>query len=195
MLYETHRDNTTLHLVCCSYIKSLIFEVFILMAPRFGNFSYFWFCNQLLKNKGHCYCMWKFDLIIWLHFTWSDNQTVSNCTIWYLQVILDVVYSHTAENGDDKPKLMSFRGIDNATYYICDQFGAYVSNNMYLQPLQCYRLCCIILLSSTLALIMFNAYFWDHLRLSICVMQSCKIWIWHREFVQLQPSHRTKFGD
>jgi len=41
-----------------------------------------------------------------------------------IEVILDVVYSHTAENGDDKPKLMSFRGIDNATYYICDQFGA-----------------------------------------------------------------------
>lgn len=43
-----------------------------------------------------------------------------------VQVILDVVYSHTAENGDDGPKPMSFRGIDNATYYICDEFGVYV---------------------------------------------------------------------
>ncbi|KAG0562914.1 hypothetical protein KC19_9G182500 [Ceratodon purpureus] len=40
-----------------------------------------------------------------------------------IEVILDVVYSHTAEGGDDGPKAMSFRGIDNATYYICDKFG------------------------------------------------------------------------
>lgn len=40
-----------------------------------------------------------------------------------IEVILDVVYSHTAENGDDGPKPTSFRGIDNATYYICDKFG------------------------------------------------------------------------
>ncbi len=40
-----------------------------------------------------------------------------------LQVILDVVYSHTAEDGDEAPKTISFRGIDNATYYILDKFG------------------------------------------------------------------------
>jgi len=43
-----------------------------------------------------------------------------------LQVILDVVYSHTAEDGDEAPKTISFRGIDNANYYILDKFGTYV---------------------------------------------------------------------
>ena len=33
-----------------------------------------------------------------------------------IEVILDVVYNHTAEAGDLGPTL-SFRGIDNATYY------------------------------------------------------------------------------
>ncbi|MDO2947692.1 glycogen debranching protein GlgX [Aeromonas simiae] len=36
-----------------------------------------------------------------------------------IEVILDVVYNHTAEGGDDGP-ILSFRGIDNETYYILD---------------------------------------------------------------------------
>jgi pullulanase/glycogen debranching enzyme len=40
-----------------------------------------------------------------------------------LQVILDVVYSHTAEGNDEDPKPVSLRGIDNATYYLVDEFG------------------------------------------------------------------------
>ncbi|KAJ7541638.1 hypothetical protein O6H91_10G068100 [Diphasiastrum complanatum] len=40
-----------------------------------------------------------------------------------IEVILDVVYSHTAENGDESPENISFRGIDNATYYVLDQYG------------------------------------------------------------------------
>jgi glycogen operon protein len=43
-----------------------------------------------------------------------------------LEVILDVVYNHTAEEGLDGPKY-SFRGIDNATYYRHHQEdGAYI---------------------------------------------------------------------
>ena len=38
-------ENTALHLVCFSYIKCLIFQDFILMAPRFCKFSHFWFCS------------------------------------------------------------------------------------------------------------------------------------------------------
>ncbi|KAK3237923.1 Isoamylase 3, chloroplastic [Cymbomonas tetramitiformis] len=35
-----------------------------------------------------------------------------------IEVILDVVYNHTAEGGDDDPYLISFRGIDHKTYYM-----------------------------------------------------------------------------
>ena len=33
-----------------------------------------------------------------------------------IEVILDVVYNHTTESGEDGPTY-SFRGIDNSTYY------------------------------------------------------------------------------
>ncbi|MFZ4896205.1 glycogen debranching protein GlgX [Plantibacter sp. Mn2098] len=42
-----------------------------------------------------------------------------------LEVILDVVYNHTAEEGLGGPR-MSFRGIDNANYYRQDDTGAYI---------------------------------------------------------------------
>ena len=37
-----------------------------------------------------------------------------------IEVFLDVVYNHTAEGGDVDPYLLSFRGIDNKTYYMLD---------------------------------------------------------------------------
>jgi isoamylase len=37
-----------------------------------------------------------------------------------IEVILDVVFNHTAE-GDDRGPTLSFRGLDNATYYILEQ--------------------------------------------------------------------------
>ncbi|KAL3138098.1 Isoamylase 3, chloroplastic [Trebouxia sp. C0009 RCD-2024] len=37
-----------------------------------------------------------------------------------MEVILDVVYNHTAEGGDDDPYVLSFRGIDNEVYYMLD---------------------------------------------------------------------------
>ncbi|CAL5221257.1 g3414 [Coccomyxa viridis] len=37
-----------------------------------------------------------------------------------IEVILDVVYNHTVEGGDDDPYTMSWRGIDNRTYYMVD---------------------------------------------------------------------------
>jgi len=40
-----------------------------------------------------------------------------------IEVILDVVFNHTAEAGQDGPTLC-FRGIDNPTYYILEQNGA-----------------------------------------------------------------------
>ncbi|WP_448810275.1 glycogen debranching protein GlgX [Agromyces bauzanensis] len=42
-----------------------------------------------------------------------------------LEVILDVVYNHTAEEGREGPTY-SFRGIDNASYYRHDAHGRYV---------------------------------------------------------------------
>ncbi|MGC4054058.1 MAG: alpha-amylase family glycosyl hydrolase [Paludibaculum sp.] len=41
-----------------------------------------------------------------------------------LEVILDVVFNHTAE-GDERGQTHSFRGIDNSTYYILDDQGHY----------------------------------------------------------------------
>lgn len=42
-----------------------------------------------------------------------------------IEVILDVVYNHTAEEGLGGPRT-SFRGIDNATYYRQDDAGVYI---------------------------------------------------------------------
>jgi len=41
-----------------------------------------------------------------------------------IEVILDVVYNHTVEGDDDDPYTLSFRGIDNGTYYMVDERGA-----------------------------------------------------------------------
>ena len=41
-----------------------------------------------------------------------------------IEVILDIVFNHTAE-GDEHGPTFSFRGIDNPTYYILNQDGAY----------------------------------------------------------------------
>jgi pullulanase/glycogen debranching enzyme len=37
-----------------------------------------------------------------------------------IEVILDVVFNHTAE-GDHSGPMLSFRGLDNSTYYILDR--------------------------------------------------------------------------
>jgi len=37
-----------------------------------------------------------------------------------IEVVLDVVYNHTAEGGDTNPYMLSFRGIDSAVYYMQD---------------------------------------------------------------------------
>src|SRR5438477_4095601 len=44
-----------------------------------------------------------------------------------IEVILDVVYNHTAE-GDQRGPTQSFRGIDNSTYYILEPDRARYSN-------------------------------------------------------------------
>jgi glycogen operon protein len=44
-----------------------------------------------------------------------------------IEVILDVVYNHTAE-GDERGATLSFRGIDNPTYYILEDGGARYAN-------------------------------------------------------------------
>jgi isoamylase len=44
-----------------------------------------------------------------------------------IEVILDVVFNHTAEGGQRGPTL-SFRGIDNPTYYILEAGGAWYTN-------------------------------------------------------------------
>jgi isoamylase len=44
-----------------------------------------------------------------------------------IEVILDVVYNHTAEDGRDGPT-QCFRGLDNPTYYVLDQDRAHYAN-------------------------------------------------------------------
>ncbi|HKD36249.1 MAG TPA: alpha-amylase family glycosyl hydrolase, partial [Pirellulales bacterium] len=44
-----------------------------------------------------------------------------------IEVILDVVFNHTAE-GDERGATISFRGIDNPTYYILDDGGRQYAN-------------------------------------------------------------------
>ena len=44
-----------------------------------------------------------------------------------IEIILDVVFNHTAE-GDETGAMLSFRGIDNPTYYILDSAGASYAN-------------------------------------------------------------------
>ena len=43
-----------------------------------------------------------------------------------IEVILDVVFNHTAEGGEDGPT-SSFRGFDNAIYYLLDPDGGYLN--------------------------------------------------------------------
>lgn len=43
-----------------------------------------------------------------------------------IETILDVVFNHTAEGGADGP-VISFRGIDNKTYYILDSHGQFAN--------------------------------------------------------------------
>jgi glycogen operon protein len=44
-----------------------------------------------------------------------------------IEVILDVVFNHTAE-GDERGPTLSFRGLDNNTYYMLDQDRAHYAN-------------------------------------------------------------------
>ena len=54
-----------------------------------------------------------------------------------LEVILDVVFNHTAEAGEDGPTL-SFRGLDNSVYYLLDpKTGAYIDYTGCRNTLNC----------------------------------------------------------
>ena len=53
------------------------------------------------------------------------KQMVKDLHAAGLEVILDVVYNHTAEEGKNGPRL-SFRGLDNASYYRQDAEGNYI---------------------------------------------------------------------
>ncbi|KAI5067572.1 hypothetical protein GOP47_0018100 [Adiantum capillus-veneris] len=47
-----------------------------------------------------------------------------------IEVLLDVVFCHTGENNDEAPETVSFRGIDNATYYILDRTGRVTGSDL-----------------------------------------------------------------
>lgn len=48
----------------------------------------------------------------------SLRQMVKACHKIGIEVILEVVYTQTAEKGDAEPETLSFRGIDNSSYYV-----------------------------------------------------------------------------
>jgi len=48
------------------------------------------------------------------------KQMVKSLHAAGIEVLLDVVYNHTAEADDKDPYLLSFRGIENSTYYMTD---------------------------------------------------------------------------
>lgn len=71
-----------------------------------------WLC---IDNTSHlCSSLWN----------WRTRLTCLcasfRCHNAGIQVLLDVVYNHTAELDDKHPYLLSFRGIDNQTYYMVD---------------------------------------------------------------------------
>ncbi|MBW2504314.1 MAG: glycogen debranching protein GlgX [Deltaproteobacteria bacterium] len=43
-----------------------------------------------------------------------------------IEVILDMVFNHTGE-GDERGRTLSFRGLDNAVYYLVDEHGTYAN--------------------------------------------------------------------
>ena len=45
---------------------------------------------------------------------------------WEIEVVLDVVFNHTAERGEDGPTYC-FRGLDNSLYYLLDNQGRYLN--------------------------------------------------------------------
>ncbi|MEK7484167.1 MAG: isoamylase, partial [Planctomycetota bacterium] len=53
-----------------------------------------------------------------------------------IEVILDVVFNHTAE-GDDSGPTLSFRGIDNQVYYLLDKDGRYLNYSGCGNTLKC----------------------------------------------------------
>ena len=58
------------------------------------------------------------------------KEMVKLCHESGMEVILDVVYNHTAEGGDVDAYQMSFRGVDNQVYYMLDT-SSYVQLKNY----------------------------------------------------------------
>ncbi len=53
-----------------------------------------------------------------------------------IEVLLDVVYNHTAEGNEDGPAY-SYRGVDNSTYYLLDEQGRYLNDTGTGNTLNC----------------------------------------------------------
>ena len=53
-----------------------------------------------------------------------------------IEVILDVVFNHTSE-GNERGPTLSFRGVDNAIYYLLDEDGAYLNYSGCGNTLNC----------------------------------------------------------
>jgi hypothetical protein len=74
------------------------------------------------------------------------------CALLLLQVILDVVFNHTAE-GNEKGPTLSFRGLDNRVYYMLAPLGEYynyrsVATCCISDSICLFRSCCPICMLS-----------------------------------------------
>ena len=84
--------------------------------------------------------VWGYSPLNWFtpHHEYCCNQDplqardeirtmVAACHDAQIEVIVDVVYNHTGESTDDRPNFCSFRGIDNANYYMMDENNNYMN--------------------------------------------------------------------
>jgi len=74
-------------------------------------------CAELTSGDSTCDITWD---------TWGQYRRCCTDTPCFavFQVILDVVFNHTAE-GNEKGPTLSFRGLDNRVYYMLAPLGEY----------------------------------------------------------------------
>jgi isoamylase len=89
-------------------------------------------------NQSKLYNYWGYSPINFYALTSRYSANIGKSPIYQfkelvkelhknnIEIFLDVVYNHTAE-GDDKGKVINFKGIDNSIYYLLDEKGNYIN--------------------------------------------------------------------
>lgn len=66
--------------------------------------------ERLIKEESRCYSTCYLQIILAIPFSFPHIPYLN-------QVVMDVVFNHTAEGNENGP-IISFRGIDNSVYYM-----------------------------------------------------------------------------